>query len=87
MKNSLLERHEYLALVMNKYNSGLLLIFLTVRVIKGNVPGGARMAGDVILGGLFPVHEKSENTDQSCGEKLYNRGLQRMEAMLYAVDK
>ena len=46
-----------------------------------------RLAGAVVLGGLFPIHEKSENTDQSYGEKLNNRGLQRMEAMLYAVDK
>ena len=72
--------------VMNKCTK-LSLLLLTAKVIKGNVPGGARVAGDVILGGLFPVHEKSENPDQSCGEKLYNRGLQRMEAMLYAVDK
>ena len=71
---------------MNKC-SFISVFILTARVIKGNVPGGARVAGDVVLGGLFPVHEKSENTDQSCGEKLYNRGLQRMEAMLYAVDK
>ena len=71
---------------MNKI-SKLFVVLLTAKVIKGNVPGGARVAGDVVLGGLFPVHEKSEITDQSCGEKLYNRGLQRMEAMLYAVDK
>ena len=24
---------------------------------------------------------------QACGKKLYNRGLQRMEAMLYAMDR
>lgn len=51
------------------------------------VPGGARVPGDVILGGLFPVHEKSERPELPCGTKLYNRGLQRMEAMLYAVDR
>ena len=27
---------------------------------EGLSPKGARMPGDVILGGLFPVHEKSE---------------------------
>ena len=26
-------------------------------------------------------------TDLLCGEKLYDRGLQRLEAMLYAVDR
>ena len=63
------------------------------------------MPGDVILGGLFPVHEKSERQDAKprlalrqshyiccrsdlpCGEQLYDRGLQRLEAMLYAVDR
>ncbi|XP_055922412.1 metabotropic glutamate receptor isoform X1 [Eupeodes corollae] len=42
------------------------------------------LAGDIILGGLFPVHEKGENTP--CGPKIYNRGVHRLEAMLYAVD-
>ena len=62
------------------------------------------MSGDVILGGLFPVHEKSERSvepavshraqsdicfrfDLPCGDQLYDRGLQRLEAMLYAVDR
>lgn len=44
-----------------------------------------QLPGDIILGGLFPVHEKGENTP--CGPKIYNRGVQRLEAMLYAVDK
>ena len=29
-------------------------------LVEGLSPKGARMPGDVILGGLFPVHEKSE---------------------------
>ena len=29
-------------------------------VVESRAPKGARMSGDVILGGLFPVHEKSE---------------------------
>ncbi|KAL7646292.1 UNVERIFIED_CONTAM: hypothetical protein RMT77_003201 [Armadillidium vulgare] len=40
--------------------------------------------GDLILGGLFPVHEKGDRTH--CSTKIYNRGLQRLEAMLYAID-
>uniref|UniRef100_A0A1B0FA03 G-protein coupled receptors family 3 profile domain-containing protein n=1 Tax=Glossina morsitans morsitans TaxID=37546 RepID=A0A1B0FA03_GLOMM len=43
------------------------------------------LPGDIILGGLFPVHEKGENSP--CGEKVYNRGVQRLEAMLYAIDR
>ena len=42
------------------------------------------LAGDVILGGLFPVHQSGQEI--SCGQKIYDRGIQRLEAMLYAVD-
>lgn len=41
--------------------------------------------GDIILGGLFPVHEKGDHTP--CGPTVYNRGVQRLEAMLYAVER
>lgn len=41
--------------------------------------------GDVTLGGLFPVHEKGDVA--ACGRKVYNRGVQRLEAMLFAVDR
>lgn len=41
--------------------------------------------GDIILGGLFPVHEKGDTSP--CGPKVYNRGVQRLEAMLYAIDR
>ena len=44
------------------------------------------LAGDVILGGLFPVHENSKDKGLSCGQKTYKRGIERLEAMLYAVD-
>ncbi len=40
----------------------------------------------ITLGGLFPVHEKSKDNTIACGQKVYNRGIQRLEAMLYAVD-
>jgi metabotropic glutamate receptor 3 len=42
-------------------------------------------SGDIILGGLFPIHERGETSP--CSKKIYNRGVQRLEAMLYAVDK
>ena len=34
------------------------------------------------LNHLHPI-----SSHQACGKKLYNRGLQRMEAMLYAMDR
>ncbi|XP_077985666.1 metabotropic glutamate receptor 8-like [Glandiceps talaboti] len=44
-----------------------------------------RVPGDVILGGLFPVHSPGRGTP--CGNVKEDQGIQRMEAMLYAVDK
>lgn len=43
------------------------------------------LPGDLILGGLFPVHGKGDLV--SCGPNVYNRGVQRIEAMLYAIDR
>lgn len=40
--------------------------------------------GDIILGGLFPVHTKGERSP--CGSQIYHRGVQRLEAMMFAVD-
>ncbi|XP_033114631.1 metabotropic glutamate receptor 2-like [Anneissia japonica] len=42
--------------------------------------------GDVILGGLFPIHEKGSN-GAPCGKVNVDRGIQRAQAMLYAVKK
>ncbi|RLU21009.1 hypothetical protein DMN91_007625 [Ooceraea biroi] len=41
--------------------------------------------GDIVLGGLFPVHEKGGGT--ACGPNIYHRGVQRLEAMMFAVDQ
>ena len=46
---------------------------------------GIKIEGDIVLGGLFPVHIKGEHS--TCSQDLYDRGLQRVESMLYAVDK
>ena len=42
--------------------------------------------GEVIFGGLFPMHEKGQN-GTSCGQIKKEKGIQRLEAMLYAVDQ
>nr|XP_045587885.1 uncharacterized protein LOC123749808 [Procambarus clarkii] len=41
--------------------------------------------GDVIFGGMFPMHERGVN--EPCGSIKEEKGIQRMEAMLYALDK
>lgn len=43
----------------------------------------AEIDGDFILGGLFPVHKKNAN---GCGEIQPDRGIQRVEAMLFTID-
>ena len=41
-----------------------------------------------VLGGLFPIHADSPNPlDTRCGEVRQERGLERMEAMLFALDR
>ncbi|KAG8197942.1 hypothetical protein JTE90_020318 [Oedothorax gibbosus] len=45
----------------------------------------AILEGDVMLGGLFPVHQKDLKT--KCGAIFKDRGIQRLEAMLFALEK
>ncbi|KAJ1109508.1 hypothetical protein NDU88_006868 [Pleurodeles waltl] len=42
--------------------------------------------GDLVIGGLFPVHEKG-STMEECGKINEHRGIQRLEAMLFALDE
>ncbi len=44
------------------------------------------LEGDLVIGGLFPVHQKGEGA-QDCGRINAQRGIQRLEAMLLALDK
>ncbi|XP_062914238.1 metabotropic glutamate receptor 8-like isoform X2 [Mobula hypostoma] len=45
-----------------------------------------RLEGDLILGGLFPVHARG-SSGTACGEIKKEKGIHRMEAMLHAVDQ
>ena len=45
-----------------------------------------RLDGDIIFGGLFPMHEKGKNGEY-CGMIKKEKGIQRLEAMLFAVEK
>ncbi|XP_044256877.1 metabotropic glutamate receptor [Tribolium madens] len=47
--------------------------------------GPVSVPGDIILGGLFPVHKKGERT--ACSQQIYHRGVQRLEAMMFAIDR
>lgn len=47
-----------------------------------------RINGDIILGGIFPVHEQISAWEESpCGAVKEEKGMQRLEAMLYAIDE
>ncbi|CAF4898333.1 unnamed protein product [Rotaria sp. Silwood1] len=46
----------------------------------------AHRRGDVTLGGLFPVHEYG-NPREPCGTISEFRGIQRLEAMLFAIEQ
>ena len=45
-----------------------------------------KIEGDLDLGGLFPINEKGTGTEE-CGRINEDRGTQRLEAMLFAIDE
>lgn len=44
----------------------------------------ATIIGDIIIGGLFPIHDKGE---KACGSINTDRGIERLEAMLFTIDE
>ncbi|XP_047463089.1 metabotropic glutamate receptor 4-like isoform X2 [Mugil cephalus] len=72
---------------------GLLLAcyFLIALAAKPKMPGhthlnSIRIDGDISLGGLFPVHARG-NDGKACGELKKEKGIHRLEAMLFALDR
>ncbi|CAI9729621.1 metabotropic glutamate receptor 3-like [Octopus vulgaris] len=63
----------------------LVWVSFAFSVAPDNKTGKALIPGDIILGGLFPVHQKGEG-DKPCGEIDVQRAIQRLEAMLFTVD-
>ncbi|XP_073681463.1 glutamate receptor, metabotropic 6b isoform X2 [Garra rufa] len=49
-------------------------------------PHSIKIEGDITLGGLFPVHSRGP-AGVPCGEIKKEKGIHRMEAMLYALDQ
>lgn len=45
-----------------------------------------RIDGDITLGGLFPVHGRGAE-GKACGELKKEKGIHRLEAMLFALDR
>ncbi|XP_026635252.1 metabotropic glutamate receptor 2 isoform X3 [Chionomys nivalis] len=70
---------------------GSLLGFLALLLLWGAVAEGPAkkvltLEGDLVLGGLFPVHQKGGPAEE-CGPVNEHRGIQRLEAMLFALDR
>ncbi|XP_043835102.1 metabotropic glutamate receptor 2 isoform X1 [Dromiciops gliroides] len=76
-----------------------LLLLLLLWGARGGAEAGAgspgkktlSLAGDLVLGGLFPVHQKGvpgAGGNGECGGPVNEqRGVQRLEAMLFALDR
>lgn len=65
--------------------------FLIGLAAKPKMPGhthlnSIRIDGDISLGGLFPVHARG-NDGKACGELKKEKGIHRLEAMLFALDR
>ncbi|XP_037539778.1 metabotropic glutamate receptor 4-like [Nematolebias whitei] len=65
--------------------------FMITLAAKPKMPGhthlnSIRIDGDISLGGLFPVHARG-NDGKACGELKKEKGIHRLEAMLFALDR
>ncbi|XP_065139617.1 metabotropic glutamate receptor 3 [Paramisgurnus dabryanus] len=75
--------------MMSSAVRALLLVLLGAGVLlsSGDSPRREiKIDGDLVLGGLFPIHEKGQGMDE-CGRINEDRGIQRLEAMLFAIDQ
>ncbi|XP_034152052.1 metabotropic glutamate receptor 4 isoform X2 [Esox lucius] len=76
------------------WSCGVLLLACCVLVALGAKPktpghthlNSIRIDGDISLGGLFPVHARG-NDGKACGELKKEKGIHRLEAMLFALDR
>ena len=64
----------------------LLALLLWGAVAEGPAKKVLTLEGDLVLGGLFPVHQKGGPSEE-CGPLNQHRGIQRLEAMLFALDR
>ncbi|XP_064162608.1 metabotropic glutamate receptor 4-like isoform X2 [Anguilla rostrata] len=68
-----------------------LCCFLLASAARPKGPGhnylnSIRIDGDISLGGLFPVHARGSE-GKPCGELKKEKGIHRLEAMLFALDR
>uniref|UniRef100_A0A8C6UF32 Glutamate metabotropic receptor 7 n=1 Tax=Neogobius melanostomus TaxID=47308 RepID=A0A8C6UF32_9GOBI len=61
-------------------------LFLDTLAQEAYAPHSIRTDGHLTLGGLFPVHARGAD-GISCGDLKKENGIQRLEAMMYALDQ
>ena len=49
--------------------------------------GSLLVSGDIVIGGLVPIHATDSENPAICGDLNERVGIQRLEAMLFAIDK
>uniref|UniRef100_A0A3B4A2Z1 Receptor ligand binding region domain-containing protein n=1 Tax=Periophthalmus magnuspinnatus TaxID=409849 RepID=A0A3B4A2Z1_9GOBI len=64
----------------------IILIYIPYITCETYAPHSIRTDGHLTLGGLFPVHARGAD-GISCGDLKKENGIQRLEAMMYALDQ
>lgn len=76
----MLTRLQVLALAL--FSKGVFLSLSDHSFVRKEI----KIEGDLVLGGLFPIKEKGTGIEE-CGRINEDRGIQRLEAMLFAIDE
>lgn len=75
--------------LLRRYSSILqnLFFFFLLHIPISSTVKQLTVPGQIVLGGLFPIHEAGRNASHQCGKIKADQGVQRMVAMLFALEK
>ena len=63
------------------------ILFSRFLLLDGDNQISLHIDGDIILGGLFPVHRRSDTTENACGKIDPSPGYQYLASMLFALEE